>query len=218
MLARADGSMTRVLDVPVALPQTEWPERRLFTRSEYYRLGEIGLFEGERVELIGGEIVRKLTPQHSPHAAGIRRAEEALRAVFGRSHDIRVQLPLALAEHSEPEPDVSVVPGSFADYEQEHPTTAVLVVEIADATVRFDRGAKASLYAAAGIPEYWVVNLRERKVEVRTQPGPDERAPFRASHAVAVDRREGESITPLAAPNGSVRVADLLPARRASGR
>jgi Uma2 family endonuclease len=206
--------MTRVLDVPATLPATELPERRRFTREEYERAGELGLFEGERLELIGGEIVRKMTPQHSEHAAGIRRVEEALRAVFGHGFDVRVQLPLALAEHSEPEPDVSVVRGSFTDYERAHPGNAVLVGEIADTSLRFDRGAKASLYAAAGIPEYWIVNLVERVVEVRSQPGADPSQPFHAGYAVASTYRDDESFAPLTSVGVRIRVADLLPARR----
>jgi Uma2 family endonuclease len=205
--------MTRVLDVPSALEASGPPERRLFTRAEYQRLGDLGLFDGERLELIGGEIVRKVTPQHSRHAAAIRHVEEALRAAFGQGVDVRVQLPLALAEHSEPEPDVSVVPGSFRDYVDDHPKSALLIVEVADSSLRFDRGAKASLYAAAGVPEYWIVNIRERTVEVRSQPASDERAPFRAAYSVIVTRSEGESLAPLAAPNGSIRVVDLLPPR-----
>jgi Uma2 family endonuclease len=214
MLARADGTMTRVLDASTRVGPTELPARRRFTRQEYQRLGELGLFEGERLELIDGEIVCKMTPQHSPHAAAIRRVEEALRAAFGQGFDVRVQLPLALAQHSEPEPDVSVVAGSFADYEREHPASAVLVVEVADSTLRFDRSAKASLYAAAEIPEYWIVNLAERVVELHSEPRPDASQRFGAGYGVVRSLGEGDSLQPTRARGEAIRVSDLLPVRR----
>lgn len=206
--------MTGVLDVLDGRAPLELPERRRFTREEFERAGALGLFEGERLELIGGEIVRKVTPQQSAHAAAIRRVEEALRAVFGRGFDVRVQLPLALVEHSEPEPDVSVVRGSFEDYEQSHPTEAVLVVKVSDTSLRFDRGVKACLYASARIQEYWVVNLVERVVEVHRDPRPDPGQPFAAAYALVERRAEGDPISPTAAPAGVIQVVDLLPARR----
>ena len=203
--------MTRVLDVPVVLPAAELPERRRFTREEYERAGRLGLFDGERLELIGGEIVRKMTPQHSPHAAAIRRVEEALRVAFGSGFDVRVRLPLALADHSEPEPDVSVVRGSFTDYEQAHPESAVLVVEIADSSLRFDRGAKASLYAAAGIPEYWIVNLVEGVLEVHREPRPQPETAHGWVYRSVEILRPPASVTSLGAPGSLIPVADLLP-------
>lgn len=206
--------MTRVLDGHAGHAPLDLPERRRFTRSEFERAGALGLFEGERLELIGGEIVRKVTPQQSAHAAAIRRVEEALRSVFNQGFDVRVQLPIALADHSEPEPDVSVVRGSFADYEQSHPTSALLVVEVADTSLRFDRGAKASLYAGARIPEYWIVNLVERIIEVHRDPRSDPSLPFRAAYALVEQRAEGDDLTPSAAPDRVIRVVDLFPARR----
>ncbi len=108
------------------LPTKRW------TRLEYDRLIQTGAFGPEdRIELLGGALVVR-EPQDSPHAMGIRMAEEALRRAFATGWDVRVQLPVALDEESEPEPDVSVVPGSFRDYPRDHPGRAVLIVEIAD--------------------------------------------------------------------------------------
>lgn len=191
--------------------------RRLWTRSEFEHALKVGLFRSdERLELIGGEVVQKVSPQESPHATAIRLAEEALRQAFPQGHDVRVQLPLALGERSEPEPDVSVVVGSIRDYEEEHPTSAVLVVEVADSTLRIDRSTKAGLYAASRIGEYWIVNLVDRVLEVHREPAPMTDQPFGHHYRSITRHSESASVAPLAAPTASIDVADLLP--RASKR
>jgi len=186
--------------------------RRLFTREEFERAGELGLFRpDERLELIGGEVVRKMSPQKSPHATAIRRAEEAMRRTFPEGHDVRVQLPLALRHDSAPEPDVSVVAGRLDEYEDEHPRIAVLVVEVADTTLAYDRGVKASLYASVGIPDYWILNLRDRVLEVLRDPEPEVMAPFGYRYRTSLRFAEGDAVTPLQAPGHAIAVADLLP-------
>ena len=116
--------------------------RRLFTREEFQRAGEAGLFRpDERLELIAGEVVRKMTLQQSRHASGVYLVQEALRRVFGPGFLVRVQLPLALLEDSEPEPDVAVVAGEPRAFVSAHPTSALLVVEVSDTTLAFDRAA-----------------------------------------------------------------------------
>jgi len=157
----------------------------------------------DRVELIDGEILT-MAPQKSPHATAVQLAQEALRAAFGDGFNVRPQLPLALAEMSEPEPDLAVVPGAPRDYRDSHPTTALLVVEVAETSLAFDRGVKKALYARAGIPEYWVVDLAAGAVEVYRSPrGVDYR-----DHRTLDER---DSIAPLASAGAGVAVADLLP-------
>ena len=114
---------------------------RRWTRAEYERLVGEGFFHPEeRLELIAGELLQKMTPQGSLHSTGIRSVEEVLRPIFfNKGFDIRIQMPVALSDDSEPEPDVAVVPGSLHDYRDAHPTTAALIVEVADSTVEFDR-------------------------------------------------------------------------------
>lgn len=188
------------------------PPRRLWTRAEYERAGEIGLFgPEERLELIAGEVIQKMTPQHSRHASGVQYAGDALRAAFGAGFVVRVQLPLALGGDSEPEPDVAVVPGEASDYVARHPTSAVLVVEIADTTLRFDRSTKASLYASFGIAEYWIVNLADRVLEVHRRPQPRSSEPFGHQYGEVVRLKIEETVSPLAAPSAQIRVADLIP-------
>jgi Uma2 family endonuclease len=146
-------------------------QTRRWTRAEYERMAETGVLRpDERVELLDGEILLVMTPQNSPHAAVIGKTEDVLRQTFGRGIWVRTQMPLILDPDSEPEPDLAVVPGSPSDYVQEHPRTALLVVEVADTTLEKDRGRKAATYARAGIPEYWIVNLVDHCLEVYRDP------------------------------------------------
>jgi len=194
---------------PPPADQTYLRPRR-WTRAEYYRLGEAGFFDGERVELLDGE-VWTLPPQGTPHFSAIRRASGGLDAAFGPGFEIREQAPITLDDGAEPEPDVAVVPGSWRDYEDHHPTPAEvrLLIEVSDATLRKDRGEKAEDYARAGIADYWIVNLVHRQLEVYRDPfaRPD-RAFYRASQILL----PGEAVAPLSAPQSKVAVADLLPA------
>jgi Uma2 family endonuclease len=184
---------------------------RRWTRQEYERMIDAGVLTSEdRVELIDGEIVT-VTPQKSRHATAVSLVEIALRRGFGAPVVVRTQLPLALDPASEPEPDVAVVAGSPRDYRDAHPSGALLVVEVADTTLAFDRTVKASLYARAGIADYWVLNLVDEQLEVH-------REPRQATDAVrdwgysAVERHGREArVAPLARPEHFIVVADLLP-------
>lgn len=98
--------------------------------------------------------------------------QDALRKAFGEGTHVRIQLPLALDPSSEPEPDVTVVRGSPRDYRDAHPSAALLVVEVADTTLSHDRDQKGSLYARAGVADYWIVNLVDQVLEVYRDPGP----------------------------------------------
>jgi Uma2 family endonuclease len=187
------------------------PALRRWTRDEYYKMAGAGIFApGERVELIEGEIIA-MTPQDSPHATAGSLAEEALRGAFGPEFHVRSQRPLNLGQESEPEPDAAVVRGRPRDYVHAHPTTAVLVVEISDTTLAFDRGPKAALYARAGIPEYWIVNLVDRVLEVHRDPGPLPHAPAEYSFRSILRLGPAATVNPLQAPAATVRIADLLP-------
>lgn len=158
---------------------------------------------GDRVELLEGEIV-EMSPEKSRHAAAVDLTAETLRRAFADGFTIRVQHPLALSEISEPEPDVAVVVGSPRDYAAAHPTTALLLVEVADTSLDYDRRRKTIVYARAGIDEYWILNLVDLRLEVYRQPSES----GYLSHQVL--GREA-TVSPLAAPHAVVRVADLLP-------
>lgn len=184
---------------------------RRISRVEYERLGEQGFFApGERVQLVHGALV-VAEPQGSRHALAIRMVEETLREAFGPGWDVRAQLPLALGAWSEPEPDVSVVPGSYADYRDAHPGSAALVVEVAETSLPFDRTEKTAVYAGAGIPECWIVNLLDGRLEVYREPAPSGDEPGRGHYRRVDSLRPGAAVTPLARPGVSVPVARLLP-------
>ena len=137
------------------------------SRREYDRLVSAGAFEGQRLELLRGLLVR-MSPQEPLHADTVFRLHRVLQTALGRRAIVRAQLPLVAADDSEPEPDLAVV--SLGDYSKEHPKAALLAVEIADSSLRLDRTIKAALYAAMGVPEYWIVDLRHRTIEVFTRP------------------------------------------------
>jgi Uma2 family endonuclease len=188
----------------------ERPARR-WSVAEYHRLGELGVFgPDERLELIVGEIL-PMSPIKSPHAAATTVVHLALLPVFGAGWVVRTQLPLTLGEDSEPQPDVAVVSGDPSDYWDAHPKSAALIVEVSDATLRFDQTEKATLYARAGIPEYWVLNLPQRRLEVRRDPD----LPTGQYRSVS-SRGDGETVSPLAAPGTTIAVSDLLPPRTAA--
>ena len=182
---------------------------RRWSRREYDRLIELGvLHEDEPIELLAGRLV-VMEPQRTLHAVAIQLAGDALRTAFGEGWSVRVQLPLALDPDSEPEPDVAVVEGSPRDHLRRHPSAPALVVEIAHDSLRADRGVKARLYARAMIRDYWIVNLVDRLIEARRQPGADASRRWRYGSLAVV--RPGEWLTPLAAPAARIAADELLP-------
>lgn len=177
-------------------------ERRRFTPEEYHRMAEIGLFDGERVELIEGEIVQ-MAPIGPAHGETVTVVAEMLWRLFGEGYRVRVQMPLSLGD-SEPQPDIAVVPGKPGDYRDAHPSTAVLVVEVAQSSLEYDRQVKGLLYARAGIPEYWLVNLEERCVEVYRDSAPELGYRWRRIYT------PGETLTCLQKPDSPISVDDLV--------
>ena len=150
-------------------------------------------------------------PQGSRHAVAIELAGSTLQRAFGSAWRVRIQLPVALDAESEPEPDLAVVGGNPRDNVLGHPAHPVLIVEVADTSVRLDREHKAGLYARADIADYWIVNLVERLVEVYRNPTAARQAPFGWRYAERAVHGVGAAISPLAAPAARVLVADLLP-------
>lgn len=184
------------------------PRSYKWTVDEYYELGELGLFYGKRVQLIRGEII-EMSPMKSGHFTAIRMLTDILAKIFGQGYEIRPQAPLRLGGANEPEPDIAVVVGSVSDYAAEHPTSAVLVVEVADSSLRFDRTTKLRLYAENGIEDYWILNLKQRQLEVYRTPQGD--SPEGFSYGEKLVFKEDEFVAPLAKPNAQIKVADLLP-------
>jgi Uma2 family endonuclease len=186
------------------------PHVRRWTRDEYYKMNDMGLFAGKRVELIEGEII-EMSAIYGPHATGVTLADDVMRKVFGEGWVVRVQNPLSFSGISEPEPDIAVVAGRTRDFNTTHPKTAALVIEVADSSLKYDRDHKGSLYAKVGIADYWIVNVQERQLEVHRQPVADGEAEFGLSYADVQILQAGDSVSPLAKPEAVVAVADLLP-------
>ena len=183
---------------------------RRWTRVEYDKLIETGfLGSGDKVELLGGHLCVS-EPQNSPHARAISLGLEAIQRALAPGWHVRVQLPIALDDESEPEPDLAVVSGGPRDY-ADHPSRPALVVEVTDSSLALDREHKGSLYARARLPEYWIVNLVDRILEVHREPGLDAGAPYGWAYRVLLTPRGDEYVTPLAAPSARIPVADFLP-------
>lgn len=171
---------------------------RKWTREDYGRLIEAGILtEADPVQLIAGEIV-EMSPEKSAHAAVVELVAEALRASIPEGWHVRVQHPLALAEDSEPEPDLAVVAGSIRDYLAKHPSRASLVVEVSESSIAYDRSVKAELYARSDVDAYWIVDLTRATLEVRKGD-------------TLTTLRGGQSVTPPLAGAKPVAVSDLLP-------
>jgi Uma2 family endonuclease len=184
---------------------------RKWTCAEYQKLSEIGLLaENERIELIQGEIV-SMTPVDPLHSNAVGQANPILVGVFGATHNVRVQVPLQIGSNSEPEPDFCLIPLAWARQltrERRHPDRADLVIELSNTSLAYDRGPKASLYASAQIPFYWVVDLSGEMVEVFSQPAADPQAPFGWSYSALRRHRRVER---LEFEGRSVSVDDFLP-------
>ena len=182
---------------------------RRLRRAEYDCLVDRGMFVGERLELLDGLLVVR-EPQGSSHAAIVGQIGQVLQVAFGAGSHARLGAPLALDEESEPEPDVAIVAGTPRDYLNAHPSTAILVVEVADSSLRLDRRFKAGLYARARLPEYWIANLVDGVLEVHRHPEPTDAAYGWTYRSVEILHRGG-TVTPLALFGRAIAVADLLP-------
>ena len=191
-----------------AVPPAETLRR--WTRAEYDRLVELGVFDGERLELIDGFLVVR-EPQGARHAAAIRRVIAALGQALGGEWQIDSQLPIALDPASEPEPDVSVVPGHPDAYRDRHPSRPVLIVEVSQTSYRIDRDFKMSLYARASVPECWIVDVVRRVVEVHRAPEQSATARYGWRYASVEVLRPPAMVSPLVSLTTTVPVADLLP-------
>ncbi|MGL6095483.1 MAG: Uma2 family endonuclease [Fimbriiglobus sp.] len=192
--------MSAVLPAPAPRPM-HW------TVAKFHEVNATGAFAGRRPVLIRGVILEQ-GEMNPPHANAVILANEAIREVFGRGWVVRVQLPLVLGQDSDPFPDLAVVRGGPRDFPG-HPTAADLVIEVSDSSLAFDLTEKAELYAAAGVPDYWVLDVIGRRLLVLRDP-----APVAANgHAYRTQQTFGpaEAVSPLAVPAAGIPVADLLP-------
>lgn len=179
--------------------------KRRFTVAEYYKMAEAGIFsEDDRVELLDGEIV-EMAPIVSSHAAVVDRLTRLFGRLVGEAAVVRVQNPIRLSRYSEPQPDLALLKPRSDFYAQAHPgpEDVLLVVEVAETSVGIDRKVKMPLYAKAGIPEVWLVDLEGERVEVY-------RKPSSRRYGEVQKLRRGRSISPQALSALKVSVSDVL--------
>jgi Uma2 family endonuclease len=179
--------------------------RHLFTVDEYERMGQAGIFPvGQRLELLGGEII-EMAPIGSPHAAVVNRLNHLLVVAVGDRAVVTVQNPVRLGDISEPQPDVAVARFRDDYYGSAHPQPAdlLLVIEVSDTTVRWDRATKRPFYARAGIREVWIVDLAAGVLEVATDPGPDD---YREIQVLA----PGQRVSPSALPDVTIDIDSIF--------
>jgi Uma2 family endonuclease len=183
------------------------PLKRLFTRDEYYAMAEAGILKPkDRVELIEGEIYR-MPPIGNRHAGCVNRLVGGFAPLIAAHRAVlSPQNPVDLTDISEPQPDITLLRPREDFYGESHPTPedVLLLVEVADSSIGFDRGTKIPLYARCDIPEIWLVDLIKRTLEVHREPGRD-------GYRKVQRLRAGDRIAPLAFPDFEIAVESILP-------
>ena len=185
-----------MLNAKLVAPDTVRP----ISRREYEKMVELGLFEDERIELIDG-VLLCMSPEGAPHSGAIQRLTQIMVLALHPRAAVRAHSAFAASDGSEPEPDVAVVPAR--DYDDAHPSAAYLIIEVADSSLAKDRGVKATLYAQSGVPEYWVVNLQGKVIEVYTEI-------VQGAYARVTPSRKGETIRLQHFPDIEIRVDSVL--------
>lgn len=201
------ATMTMAPPPPALAPL---PRPVYWTAEEFHALWDSGFFRGtRRVILVDGEMIEM--PQPDPlHDIGLTATYEFLRAAFAVGHYVRNQQGFSAGRDTDPGPDLAVVRGSFRDYTT-HPRTAVLIVEVANTSLAYDRREKMHMYAAAGVTEYWVLDVIGRQLLVFRDPVADPTAPRGHRYATTLTFGPADTISPQAAPQAAVTVAALLP-------
>ena len=185
------------------------PMPKRWTLAQFHQLGDAGYFEGLRAKLIHGVIIEE-GPMNPPHAVAGEKTEEVMRSVFGSGWRMRIEKPLVLGSDTDPMPDLAIVAGR-PTVAGGHPTSAALVIEIADTSLDYDTTTKAELYATAGIADYWVLDVDNRQLLVFRDPAPLPAGLGATAYQTRLTLADTDTVAPLALPTAAVRVADLLP-------
>lgn len=201
--------MTALLTPPQPAPQPSGPRPFRWTVQLFHHLGDLGVFEGRRANLIHGQLIEE-GPMNPPHRIALELTDAAVRTAFGPGWRPCIQMPLVLGLGNAPQPDVAIVKGSPRDA-LVHPATADLVIEIADSSLTYDTTTKAELYATAGIADYWVLDLENRRLLVFRDPASLPHGLGATAYRTHLTFGPADAVNPLAHPAASVRVADLLP-------
>lgn len=177
--------------------------------DEFHRVKESGVWEGRKILLIDGELI-EMPAAKPPHDIALLLADYLFKALFAQGHVVRIQMGMVFNINTDPIPDLAVVPGDPRTMIAT-PGTAELVLEVSDSSLDYDTNEKASLYAAAGIADYWVIDVIGRRVLVHRSPAPDASRKYGHGYASVSVLVPGQSFAPLAAPQSPVAVADLMP-------
>lgn len=200
--------MTTTLQAPTPSASiSDTPTLKRWTVQDYHRLGDLGILAPEeRTELIAGQIIL-MASKGTPHVLSLRLLSQTLDALFAE-HPVFISLqdPIQLDDFSEPEPDVAIVRGRILDYADHHPTAQDVdwIIEVADSTLSYDTGTKAQLYAQSGIPDYWVLDLKNRQFHIFRNPTPT----GYSSHLILAEPNQA---SPLAFPQVSLDLTASLP-------
>jgi Uma2 family endonuclease len=198
-----------VLSLP-AVPVEEFtPRAKRWNRKEYYQLAAEGMFNNQRVELIGG-VIYEVSPQSTEHFYCYEVSRRILEKVFGDEYWVRSQGPLVASNDSEPEPDLCVVPGPVKVL-PDHPSSSILTLEISKSSIVFDRLTKACLYASMNIPDYWVLDIDNRQLWVHRLPVADETMQFGHRYSQVEAIAADGHVASLEKPEARIAVADMLP-------
>lgn len=191
-------------------PASTGPRPYRWTCEEYRTLRTAGRFNDKRVLLIDGVILTMPLPD-PPHNLSVGLIDDWLRTVFTTGYHVRNQMAFDVGTENDPGPDLAVVAGSRRDLGNRQATSAVLVVEVADSSLDLDTTTKAELYATAGVPDYWVVDLEHRTLHIFRDPEPLPAGLGATAYRTRRSYGSDETVEPLAAPGANVKVADLLP-------
>jgi len=194
---------------PVAAPAPAWKPYR-WTISEYRDLDKTGLFHDVKTMLIDGEIFVMPLPS-PPHDASLGLTAEFLRSAFTKGVHIRNQQGFDIGTRNDPGPDLAVVTGAIRDFTTSTPTEAILIVEVAVTSLRMDTTTKAELYASAGVPEYWVIDVPGRELHLYRDLVANPEGLGADAYRTRRVLKETDTISPLAAPTAVVKVSELLP-------
>ncbi len=201
----ANSEQWRNQTVPASSPDFNRPLKHLTHLDEWRRMGEANIFPpGSRVELINGEIL-DMAPIGSYHAGHLKNINKLFTRLMPDDLITSVQDPLQLGDLSEPEPDFMLLKPNADNYYSRHPTAedVLLLIEVADSSLRFDQNEKLRLYAQHGVPEYWLLNLNDLCLEVYRKPNGE-------SYAEKTTLQAGDSVTLSQFPDLSIQVAEIL--------
>lgn len=195
---------------PATLSLAGGPQPYRWTISEYRELYKTGLFNDKKTMLLDGVLYVMVMP-NPPHDTALTLAFKYADSICPAGHYVRNQQGFDVGTRNDPGPDLAVVPGTVRDYANRTPTTAIWIVEVSDTTLRIDTTTKVELYATAQVPEYWVLDVANRRLIVHRDPEPQPVGLGANAYRTRVTFGPNDTVAPLAAPNNAVKVADLLP-------